>query len=332
MRSFSVEGFPAASRPSRVALAFTAALAVTIARSSSAGAQQQAQGFAVERFYPSAPGGGWFVMDTLDMHGQVGGAVALTLGYAYKPLVITDGVQHFGVVTDEAFADLAVALTYERFRVYANFSHPMVISGTGGSIGAYTYKAPSVDAGRNPDLITDVRIGYDARLIGVHDSPFRLGMGAQLLIPNGDRSDYDTDGAFRAMVRVLFAGDVGMFTYAGQLGWHIRSLDDSPTPGSPQGSELLFGAAAGPRFPVTCSGSTALVVGPEVYGETAFQSFFGATTTGLEALLSGRLEGTASNGSQLRIKLGGGGGISAHFGAPEWRFVAGIEVFDHQGP
>ena len=160
-------------------------------------------------------------------------------------------------------------------------------------------------------------------------SAFRLGIGAQLYIPNGDRSDYDTDDTFRAMVRVLFAGDVGHYTYAGQLGWHIRPLDDSPTPGSPQGSELVFGAAAGPRFPIGCGGPHAIVVGPEIYGETALQSFFGSNTTGLEALLSGRFEGTADDGSQLRIKLGIGGGLSAHFGAPEFRLVFGIELFDH---
>ncbi len=36
-------------------------------------AQLQAQGFAVERFYPSAPGGGWMVMDDLSMRGRFGG-------------------------------------------------------------------------------------------------------------------------------------------------------------------------------------------------------------------------------------------------------------------
>ncbi len=72
-----------------------------------------------------------------------------------------------------------------------------------------------------------------------------------------------------------------------------------------------------------------VIVGPEIYGETAFSSFFGASATGVEALLSGRIEGTADDGAQLRVKLGTGGGIDPHFGAPEWRFVLGIEVFDH---
>jgi len=71
------------------------------------------------------------------------------------------------------------------------------------------------------------------------------------------------------------------------------------------------------------------VIGPEVYGETAFRSFFGTNTTGLEGLVTARLEGTESDGPQIRVKLGAGGGLDDHFGTPEWRLVAGIEVFDH---
>ena len=327
MRSFSDTGIPRETGAARAALAAAATL-VLFAWSPSGWAAASA-GVCCRTVLPIG------ARRRLARHGHTrharrsGRCRRLTGGYAYDPLVVTDGKKHFGVVTNQAFADVAAAVTYDRFRIYVNFSHPMVIGGTGGTVGAYTFAAPSVDVAKNPDLISDVRIGYDARLIGLAASPFRLGIGAQLYIPNGDRSDYVTDDTFRAMVRVLFAGDVGMYSYAGQLGWHIRPLDDSPTPGTPQGSELLFGVAGGARFPVTGTGTTTVVVGPEIYGETPLQAFLGSTTTGLEALLSGRIEGTADDGAQIRIKLGAGGGISAHFGAPEWRFVAGIELFDH---
>ena len=83
------------------------------------------------------------------------------------------------------------------------------------------------------------------------------------------------------------------------------------------------------RSPVWLGGPAAFVVGPEVYGATAFRSFLGASGTALEGLLSGRLEETADRGPQLRIKLGTGAGIDPRFGAPEWRVVFAIEVFDH---
>jgi hypothetical protein len=237
-----------------------------------------------------------------------------------------NGTQDLAVVSQQAFADFGFAATYDRFRLYLDMSMPLAVRGDGGFVGPYRFDAPSVGIGSNPDTLADARIGLDARLLGGPTSAFRLGAGAQLLVPNGNRDDYDSDGTFRAMGRVLVAGDLGLFTYAGHLGVHVRPLDDSPTPGSPQGSELLFGAAGGAKVAVTPG--WALVVGPEVYGATAFRSFFGTTGTALEGLLGGRLEGTAEHGPQLRVKLGTGAGLDPHFGAPEWRFVFAIELFN----
>jgi hypothetical protein len=304
---------------------FEAAALAVLTWSAGAFAQQAAPGFAVERFYPSAAGAGWFVMDDLDMHGGFGGAIELTSGYAHDPLVVASGGQRLAVVSDEAFADVGLAATYDRFRFYLDFSSPLAIEGSSGTVGGYQYVAPKVTLGNDPDTISDPRIGFDARIAGKPDGVFRIGAGAQLYIPSGSPSDYDTDGTVRAMFRVLFAGDAGRWMYAGQLGLHLRPLNDSPAPGSPDGSELLFGAAAGPKF---LMGHWAVIVGPEVYGETALQPFFGGTTTGLEALLTGRLEGTG-DGGQLRVKVGAGGGLDPNFGAPEWRIVVAVELFAH---
>ena len=302
-------------------------VASLVAFPSNADAQQQPQGFAVERFYPSAPGGGWMVMDDLDMHGGLGGALAISSGYAHNPLRVTDGTQRLKVVSDQAFADLGLALTFDRFRFYLNFTAPLSVKGESGTVGDYQLTAPGADVGSNPDTLSDARVGFDARLLGHAKRGFRLGAGLQVIVPSGERADYVTDGTYRLMGRVLFAGRKGFFTYAGQLGVHVRPLNDAPAPGSPRGSELLFGVAGGPRFPVGSGGNMAVIVGPEFYGETAFRSFLGATTTGLEGLLTGRLEETGDHGPQRRVKLGVGGGLNPHFGAPEWRFVVGVEVF-----
>jgi hypothetical protein len=317
---------------SRAALATAVALIAccSASRASAQPAPPTAPGFGVERFYPSAPGGGWMVMDDLDLKGKLGGAIEATTGYSYKPLVVSSGSQHEAVVRDQAFADVSAAVTYDRYRVYLDVAGPLLISGNSGVVGAYTFAGPSVDLGSNPDTISDLRIGFDARLFGETDGPFRLGAGGQLFVPSGDQKEYVTDHTYRGMVRVLAAGDLGIFTYAAQLGVHIRPLDEAGVPDAPRGSELLFGVAAGPRFPLG-GGRMAFVVGPEVYGETAFRSFFGTTTTGLEGLVTGRIEGTGETGPQLRIKLGVGGGLDANFGAPEFRAVAAIEVFQRGG-
>jgi hypothetical protein len=307
-------------------LGFAALLMVTTASASHVQAQQQSQGFAVERFYPSAAGGGWFVMDALDMQSDLGGAMALTLGYARNPLRIADGAQNLAVVSNAAFAGFGFAITHTRFRLSLDMDMPLVITGDSGTVGGYSFAAPSVNPGANPDTLSDYRIGFDARIFGQPSGRFRLGAGAQLVIPNGHRADYDSDGTLRAMGRILFAGDVGRFSYAGHLGVHMRPLDDSSAPGSPHGSELLFGAAAGARLSV--GSRWALLLGPEVYGETALRSFFGENSTGIEGLMTGRIEGTGE-GPQLRVKLGLGGGIDSNFGAPELRILVALELFTH---
>jgi hypothetical protein len=307
-----------------------AVLVLLCLRPSLAEAQAQVQGFAVERFYPSAAGGGWFVMDDLSMHGGFGGAISLSGGYERDPLRVatTDGAQHLALVSALATTSIGLAATYDRFRLYLDLGRPVASSGESGVVGGYQLTAPSASPGPNPDTIADPRVGFDVRLFGGPHDPFRLGAGVQLIGASDNRADYDTDGIFRAMGRVLFAGDVARFTYAGQLGVQIRPLDDSPAPGSPQGSEMLFGVAGGAKLPVGTAEKALVVVGPEIYGETAFHSFLSTTGTGLEALLSGRIEGTGEDGPQVRFKLGAGGGMNPHFGAPEWRAVFSIELFD----
>jgi hypothetical protein len=293
-----------------------AALALVLL-ASGARAQQPAQGFAVERFYPSAAGGGWFVMDDLAMRGGFGGALSLTTGYARDPLQ----VGNLGVVSSEAVLDFGAAVSWERWRLYLNIDSPLTLQGHSGQVGSYLYTAPGITVGSHPDTVADPRVGVDVRLWGGPDSAFRFGLGAQLFVPNGVRADYDTDGTWRAMFRALVAGKVGAYSYAAQLGVHVRPLDDGPTPGSPNGSELLYGAAAGRAFAL--GAPWRMVVGPELWGESALRT----GTTGVEGMLSGRLEGTGP-GAQLRVKLGVGAGLDAQLGTPQWRLLLGVEYFN----
>src|SRR5215470_11164852 len=100
-------------------------------------AQQQAQSFVLERFYPSAPAGGWFVMDDLNMSGGLGGAVSFISGYARNPLQVknSNGAQQLSVVSDEVFVNLGVAGTYRRYRFYLDFPMPLLLDGTSGTVG-----------------------------------------------------------------------------------------------------------------------------------------------------------------------------------------------------
>jgi hypothetical protein len=237
-----------------------------------------------------------------------------------------DGTARLTLVSDEAFVDIGIAVTYDRYRVYLNLPVPVLVTGMSGTVGPYRLSAPSVNIATNPDSIADSRVGFDTRLIGKPGSALRLGVSAQVIFPSGDRADYVTDRRYRGMFRLLAAGDAGRFSYAGQFGLHIRPLDQSPAPGGPSGDEFLFGAGAGRRFAVRSG--WAVVVGPEFFGETAVRSSISGQT-GVEGLLTGRLEGTG-DGRHLRFKMGIGHGVVQHFGAPEWRILCGVELFDQR--
>ena len=287
-------------------------------------AQSTADGFAVERLYPSAPGGGWFAMDDLNIDGAWGVTIALTSGYARNPLVITgqDGTPRLAVVAAQSFVDVGVAATYRRYRVYVDLPMPLLVSGNSGTVGPYQFSAPSVDLGSRPDTIADPRLGFDMRIFGQTGAALRLGVSAQFVIPSGDRADYLTDGTSRAIVRLLAAGDHGAFSYAGHVGLHARSLDEVPVPDAPVGNEVLFGIAAGRRF--TIGSRWTGVVGPEVFGEAALRS--AATTTGVEGLMTMQWERLGVNRG-VRFKVGAGEGFDRHIGVPAWRLVLGAELF-----
>lgn len=302
------------------------ACAIACAWPRSAGAQQQAEGFAVDRLYSSPAGAGWIVMDDLSMQGGIGGAISVSGGYARNPLHVGDGAERKNVVADHAAMRVAMAVTYDRFRLHLDFAAPIAVKGQSGVVGNRTFVGPTLDLARSPDTLADARIGFDVRIFGEAKSAVRLGAGVLMFVPSGEREDYVTDGRYRGMGRFLLAADVGRFAIAANAGVHLRTLNDADTPGSPRGSELVFGVAAGPRF--VLAPDTKVIVGPEIFGESALRAFFGKTTTGLEALLTGRLE-RGNDASQLRFKLGIGAGIHPEFGAPAWRAIFAIEITDH---
>lgn len=305
----------------RIASTLSLVLASTLSSVASA-QEQEAQGFAVDRISTPVPGSSWLVNDSLDMHGELGGTIGVSFAYAHDALRVPSAI-----VSDRAVAAIGMAATYERLRLSLAFEAPFVMRGENGTANGYTFTAPDVDPGSHPDTLSDVRLGLDARLVGEADGPLRLGAGAQLFVPSGERRDYVTDDTYRALGRVLLAGDLAhAFSYAAFVGLHLRPLDDREVPESPRGSELVASAAAGPQFAIGTTSS--IGVGPELYAASAFAALLQKRRTAVEGLVSGRLD-TRLDGATLRVKLGAGAGLHAHFGAPEWRSIVSIEVTGH---
>jgi hypothetical protein len=184
-----------------------------------------------------------------------------------------------------------------------------------------------MDPGQNPDNISGVRLGLDTRFLGAPDSAIRLGFGAVLSVPSGSGtpSQYITDGDYEAQFRLLAAGNYGLLEYAAHVGVHVRSVNDPATPGSPLGSELLWGLAIGPRVPIGSSGWT-FSIGPELFSGSAFKALYASRATSLEWLSTARIKGRLDHDMGLQIKLGYGAGLMSHLGTPESRVLLGVEI------
>jgi hypothetical protein len=291
-------------------------------------AEKLVNGFGVERLELAPAGASYIVMDDLGFDGRIGGALSVSAGYAQNPLHVAnrDGKNYLSVVSDQAFLTAGMAVHYGRLRAHLDLSNPIYARGQSGRIGPYQYNAPSVDLGKYPDKVTDVRLGLDVRLWGGAHDPLRIGFGSQLFIPSGERAAYFTDGTYRVSLRLLMAGGSHIFDYAAYAGIHVRQRNEADVPGAPRGSELIFGIAIGPRIAIGASETTTLHIGPEVFGETALLAAFGSDTTGLEALLSARVQHSDDTGRVIRFKLGFGDGIHREFGAPDWRCAVSLEM------
>lgn len=319
------------TRRARPAIAAFAALTLTASLGASPGearAQESTQGALVGRLPSAAPGAGWLVMDDLAFPRALGGALALSGAYAYRPMVAEAPGARVEVVRHAAYGEVAAAVHYGGWRAHLSFANPLYVRGAGGVVGGYRYVAPDADPETHPDTLSDVRFGFDARVVGDERSPLRVGLGAQLFVPSGSPEDYVTDGTYRLLARALFAGELGRVGVAGHLGAHVRLRDD-PWPGAPRGSELVFGLAAGPRLALgggARAGGADLALGPEVFGASSFAALFGARTTSIEALFGARLELGGDRGPALRLKVGVGVGLKSELGAPDARGVISIET------
>jgi OmpA-OmpF porin, OOP family len=293
----------------------SAALACVAATGLARQAHAQAQGFAVDQFDPSERGSDWFSVESLDLRGSLRPAIGVVMDGAYRPLVVyaPDGTVLRSIVRNQVFAHAGASLVLgDRLRLGFNLPIAVFQDGHTGVVDGVTFAPP------NTPSVGDLRLGADLRLVGTYGEPFTLALGARFFIPTGQRDNYTGDGAVRLDGRLEMAGDLDIFTYAARVGVEYRNLDDS-LGGSPIGSQLLFGAAAGLRF-----FDHAFIIGPEVYGATVItnsNAFFATQSTPLDGVLGAHLTFARD------FRLGGavGPGLTRGFGSPVVRWMASLE-------
>ncbi len=276
---------------------------------------QQAEGFSLDRFEPAERGSEWFVLESLDLRGDSWLAAGVVGDWARKPLVLyrPDGAESRAVVSDQVFLHAGVSLiSFDRLRLALSVPIALYQGGDPGIAEGVTYRSPSQAS------LGDVRLGADARLLGVYGRPFTLAAGVQVHLPTGRRDDYTGDGKVRVTPRVQGAGDLGPVTYAARLAFQYRGLDGDDA-GAVLGSELQFAAAVGLRL-----ADRRLVVGPEVYGGTVVSdsdAFLDKRSTPVELIVGAHY----LFADQVRAGLGLGPGLSRALGTPQLRVLASLE-------
>ncbi len=283
-----------------------------------ASAQVQVPGYAIDRFEPSERGSDWFVNDSLDLRGSPLAAGGLVFGWAYRPLVLYDpsaiqGNPRATAITDQVVMHAGGAIfVQDRLRVGADL--PIVLFQDGEDLApiATTVRTP------NKPALGDLRITGDVRILGKYGAPISAALGAQVYVPTGTRSLFTGDGTVRFTPRLLVAGDYAGFVYAAKVGFAYRPLD-ATFEGRPLGSEaiiaLAFGVKVNDRF----------VFGPELAGRTVVTGgdrAFRTRNTPLEVLLGGHV----MLGEHWKAGTAIGPGLTRGDGSPAMRVLFSIEV------
>ena len=284
----------------------------------SVAAAQQAEGFALDRFEPAEHGSDWFAAESLDLRGHTRFAAGLVLDYGHKPLVLYDanGDELTAIVRSQLFGHVGGGvILWDRLRLSLNLPVAVFQDGDSGSSGGVTFSS------ENATTVGDLRLSADVRLAGAYHDPVTLAAGIRLYAPTGSRDSFTGDGAFRGVARLMGAGKVSAFVYSAGLGFDFRAQDDDFA-GSPRGSEVMFGAAAGLSLV-----DDRLVVGPEIYGSTVVtdaDAVFARRTTPFELIVGGHYRVADA----WSLGAGVGPGLTRAFGTPQWRALASLTWFE----
>ncbi len=295
----------------RSVLATVALAAATVVATPPARGQQTAEGFAVNRFEPSERGAGWFSLDQLDFRGGVRPAIGVVGDYQYRPLVISkNDTVVSSIVRNQLAFHLGASGVFDRFRGGLSLPFTGVGEGRGGVVGGVRYDPPAHNG-----ALGDLRLAFDARLLGTHDDVISLAAGLRAWLPTGSKASYMGDGDLRLSPHLLLAGGRGVLAYAGRFGLQYRGRDDA-FGASRLGSEMIFGLSAGARL----AGGDVLV-GPEIQGSSLLNAdFLSGRATPVLGLL-----GAHATAGDLRVGGGVGTGLSPGLGTPEFRALLSIE-------
>ena len=280
-----------------VALA-TAVLGSALAPST---ARAQSAARAADPLEPSERGSDWFANESLDLRGHLRPSIGYVVSEAHRSVVVPgQGGRDLAPVEDLAYLHIGGSVVLgDRLRLSLALPFQIYAGGQTASSNGTELAAPPKESS-----VGDLRVGVDLRVFGVYRDAVTGAVGVQLWAPTGQRSQWTSDGTFRAQPRVMLAGELGHVVWAAQVGVAARET-----------SEAKASLAAGARIART------IVVGPELVASTTFDDALAKRSTPVEALLGAHwlIDGTA------RIGGGAGAGLTDGIGAPQWRAICSLE-------
>ena len=294
---------------------FTVALATgaIVSGAGASSAQTLVPGYAMDRYEPAESGGSWFVADSLDLRGRLRPSLGLVTEWAWRPQLFHDASTTTALVGHQMFFHVGGGLVFlDRFRFALDLPVLADASGSDERTGNQIYLAPA----RSSD-VGDLRLSFDAALLGKFRDAFRVAAGARLWAPTGHKDSYTSDGKLRFAPHVTVAGDVRevpvSWSFTTEL--VLRPHRDEAFADTPIGSGIVLRGAIGARLL-----DDHLLVGPEMLTWFDTTGGPGSHRVAPELLMGGHLEV-----GEVRAGIGLGGGMGNASGVATVRMIASIE-------
>ncbi|HEX7476260.1 MAG TPA: thrombospondin type 3 repeat-containing protein [Polyangiales bacterium] len=283
--------------------------------------------FPANKFVPAIGAGNYVQVDGALVGGHMTPSLELLFDYGYRPFVLYTASCPGGntskcnlqnsqvdIVKHQLTANIAGTLTLWH-RLQAGVIVPVLYT-SGDSFAASTgpgYSVPYVDIrGGTAFSLGDPRLLAKVRLLGEGGQGFLLAGVASIVAPIGNSIAKGHNVGYDGLAGdIHFAAEyrTGRLRFAGNVGTNIAPPRQMLSTKS--GSEMTYGVAGG--LDVT----SLLAVVTELVGSTRFTSQLD------ENPMEWRLAGKLTQGDFV-IQLGGGAGLVAGVGIPNFRVIAGL--------
>lgn len=264
----------------------------------------------LDRLDPSPAGDRFTAVPSPEVLGHLRPLAGLTLVYTDAPLSIlrTTATTEREIELVSHQLTLHGSLAMELWhRVKLELTLPMILDQSGDDVQLPTFTGDAPNGAAAGDLRTGLRIEV-LRQQG-HAPAAAVALSAWL--PSGNDDAYAGAGVFRAAPSLVVGADHGPIAWSTHLAARLQPEGNATL----LGSELLFGAAVGPRVgPVR--------IAAEVFGSTVLDRDV-ATATLAATSVNGLLTATWEDGP-VHYRIGGGPGLSTGVGTPDFRVLGAV--------